>query len=108
MKAFLARTMRSNGTFSVAQRSATQYHVNVHSAAIDEIVSVRRNRFEERRGVRFHVPVHEYPAGGVGDADVHRFHVEISIVTMLPVVESDSALLLRDYAQVPALSLPSW
>jgi hypothetical protein len=41
--------------------------------------------------------VQQHLAGGVEDADVHGFHVEINsaIVPMLSVVESHSVLLLR-------------
>ena len=76
----------------------------------DQIVPVRRDDLEERLRRRFHIAMHEHLAGRVQDADVHRLDVEIdsAIVPMLPVVESHSALLLRGYAHVPALSLPSW
>ncbi len=76
----------------------------------DQILAVRGDDLEECLSRRVHIARHEDLAGRVKDAAVHRFHVEIdsAIVPMLPVVESHSALLLRGYARVPALSLPSW
>ena len=79
----------------------------------DEIVPVRRDDLEKRRGIRFHVAVHEHLAGGVEDADVHRFDVEIdpAIVAMLSVVESHSVLLLRGMRAGPcarAHSVSRW
>jgi hypothetical protein len=76
----------------------------------DQILAVRGDDLEERLRRRLRIAMHEHLAGRVKDADVHRLHVEIdsAIVPMLPVVESHSALLLRGYAPVPALSLPSW
>ena len=76
----------------------------------DQIVPVRGHDLEECLRRRWHVAVHQRLAGRVEDADVHRLHVEIdsALVLMLPVVESHSALLLRGYVHVSALSLPSW
>jgi hypothetical protein len=75
----------------------------------DQVVTVRRGDIEKGLRAARHVPMHQHLAGRIEDADVHRLHVEIdsAVVPMLPVVESHSALLLRDYAHVPALSLPS-
>ena len=62
---------------SAAQTSASQYQVNMHSAATTRSVAVRRDDLEERLRRRRHVAVHEHLAGRVEDADVHGLHVQI-------------------------------
>ena len=79
----------------------------------NEVVAVRGDRLKERFRIRLRVAVHEHLAGGVEDADVHRFYVEIdaAIVTMLTVVESHSVLLLRGMRAFPcaeAYSVSRW
>jgi len=100
---------------SAAHTSASQYHVNMHSAATTRSsrygATVSATEFgylvlgEERVRRRFDVAVQQHLAGGVEDADVHGLHVEIdsAIVPMLSVVESHSVLLLRGMRTCPAL-----
>jgi stress-induced morphogen len=60
---------------SAAQTSASQYQVNMHSAATTRF-AIRSDRFEERVRIRFHIAVHSGLAGGIKNAHVHRLHVE--------------------------------
>ena len=89
--AFIASAWPStNAMPSAAQTSASQYHVNMHSAATTRSSRYGATTSRKASGVDWHVAVHEHLAGGVEDADVHGLHVEIdpAIVTMLAVVES--------------------
>ena len=73
----------------------------------DQVVSVRRDHLEERLRGRWQIPVQQHLPGRIQDADIHGLDVEIdpAVVTMLAVVESHLALLLRESRIDPCVSL---
>src|SRR5437870_6275371 len=75
---------------SAAHRSASQYHVNMHSAATTRSSRYGATISRNAAGVVFTLRCTQHLAGGVENADVHGLHVEIdsAIVTVLAVVES--------------------
>jgi len=99
--AFIASAWpNTNVMSSAAQRSATQYHVNMHSAATTRSARYGATTSRNASGLDLTLRGYEHLAGGVEDAHVHGFHVQIdsAIVAMLTVVESHSVLLLRESA----------
>src|SRR5207245_247690 len=88
---FIARACPSTKAMpSAAHRSASQYHVNMHSAATTRSSRYGATISRNAAGVVFTLRCTQHLAGRVEDADVHGLHVEIdsAIVTVLPVVES--------------------
>src|SRR3989442_7133500 len=89
--AFIARACPSTKAMpSAAHRSASQYHVNMHSAATTRSSRYGATISRNAAGVVFTLRCTQHLAGRVEDADVHGLHVQIrsAIVTVLPVVES--------------------